>query len=52
MVFNTGVFKRNKQTVMNTYFIKNFKKRKKKILNPRSFQYPDLGLGNSAASVI
>ncbi|GIT04013.1 MAG: hypothetical protein CM1200mP28_12720 [Deltaproteobacteria bacterium] len=36
MVFNTGLFQRNKQTAMNGYFIKNLKKRVKKSLNSGS----------------
>ena len=52
MVFNTGLFQSNKQTAMNAYFIKNLKKGEKKILNSGSLQYPDIGLGNSAALVI
>ena len=52
MEFNTGLFQSNKQTAMNAYFIKNLKKGRKKILNSGSLQYPDIGLGNSAALVI
>ncbi len=32
MVFNTGLFQSNKQTAMNSSFIKNLKKREKKDL--------------------
>ena len=32
MEFNTGLFQSNKQTAMNVYFIKNWKKREKKDL--------------------
>ena len=52
MVFNTGLFQRNKQTAMNEYFIKNLKKRVKKSLNSGFLLYPDIGLGNNAALVI
>ena len=52
MVFNTGLFMINKQTAMNAYFINNLKKGEKKLLNSGSLQYPDIGLGNSAALVI
>ena len=44
MVFNTGLFQSNKQTAMNAYFIKNLKRRGKKILNSGSLQYQDIGL--------
>ena len=52
MAFNTGLFQCNKQTAMNAYFIKNLKKGEKKILYSGSLQYPDIGLGNSAALII
>ena len=52
MVFNTGLFQSNKQTAMNAYFIKNFKKREKNNVNSGILQNPVIGLENSIASVI
>ena len=37
MVFNTGLFQRNKQTAMNGYFIKNLNNKGEKIFKFRQF---------------
>ncbi len=45
MVLNTGLFHSNKQTVMNAFFIKNFKKGRKKDLKFRKFTVPGYSSG-------